>query len=332
MIEACVLKGKTTSEAQFEEFMSSYIEAIEYREENHPSHDIVHTTFLVDTDEAEKCIHDYEDTWRFGEEGLTILRRDDDPGELRNSFMNWLATKYTDDMARRDNLVFMFFDGDDKIQERYFMFDETLVKGKGFGIMNPVAFYGSDPSDYYTLKWCLTAAHGDIFRHALMDSVGGQCWGKVWDFPIAKECKFGRGLFEDTPFWCQATEKYRNPVLYWNQVYFWRRNNPNALTRNNPSIESIRRGLDNLDECVNIALQHYKVTDIEVWRRYSIGVLILLKNAAKVQEKDQEKLIQYISDRLNRECFHPDDIKQLEPKFWKTVTEAYPEIEEMWDI
>ena len=333
MIECCILKGRTTTEDQFKRFLDSYFEALKNRENwtdvvYHPYSDVV-STFMVDSDEAESSVKTHIEALGLDvsselSEGrlFVILRRSDDPGELRNEFLANLGMYYTEEEAKKYHLAFMFFDGDDEISDNYFNFDESLVMGKGFAMMNPVAVYGDEATDQYPLKWCQSSLGADMFECALTDKIGGQCWGKVWEWQVCKESKFGRGLFEDVRFWYDITKKYRNPLLLWNHIYYWYRNNPSALTRSIANEAQIRDGLDNLEYAKNIARSVYPYSDKRVWKRYTTGVQVLLRNAQK--SSDPNEMAKYIANNIDSNAFKPELLRQEEPKFFAKLMDDFP--------
>lgn len=338
MIECCVLKGKTTTEEQFDRFLNSYFIALQSR-----YHSIyadgyssdVFTTFMVNTDNSEKLVDTYVERFqieRYSNEPCNsmfqTLRRNDDPGELRNEFLARLSMNYDDRFAEAHSLVFMFFDGDDTISENYFNFNESLVLGRGFALMNPVAVYGDSESDHYPLKWCQSSLNSDIYQCVLTDRIGGQCWGKVWEWKICRESKFGRGLFEDVRFWYDVTRTHRNPLLLWNSVYYWYRNNPSALTRLTATEAQIRDGLDNLKYAKDVALADYDYSDKRVWKRYTTGILVLVRNAGG--SDDPVSLRQYIASYVDYGAFKPKILRMLEPKFFDKLLEEFPEYPE-WE-
>lgn len=312
---SCVLKGKTTSEDQFARFLKSYNRALQCCS---PETIHVKTYFFLNSDTAEKAVKGV-----MKGEDYIILRRDDDPGELRNEFLARMQT-----VVLKEKSYFTFFDGDDEIVYDYFCQDYRSIDGHGFAIGNPYAVYGTSESDFYPLKWCLVAANDDIHHATMMDYKGCQSWGNIYEMDVAKIARFGRGLFEDVTFMYSVVDKYRNPVLFWGMVYLWHRDNANAMTRTSSSVAQILDGMDNLDTAESIALRSYKsVLYPEVYRRYTIGCLTLIRNAVKTKEKD--RALNTIFNRMDREAFNLREIEESDPKLMAKIREEFKGFDEL---
>jgi hypothetical protein len=314
MIYCCVLKGKTTSEEQFKRFLDSYRNAIV----NSPQH--IFTYYFYDTDEAKASIEKKFKGEDFLRTEYKLLKRNDDAGELRNEFLARLTL-----IDEKIGDCFTFFDGDDTISPNYFNFNPAVIYGRGFAICNPIAVYGEEETDKYPLKWCQVLSTTELYNAILLDKKGCQCWGTFYEIKLAKESCFGRGLFEDVTFWYRLARKYRNPVLFWDKVYYWYRNNPKAITRTMGSFKDLKEGIKNLEFAKDISLLDYKPTDERVWRRYTIGMLILLRNSQSIEDK--YALTVFLQKSIDKECFYPRMIQQMEPKLWENVKKDYPNLE-----
>lgn len=312
ILYCCILKGKTTTESQFKRFVESFTTAWNYAR----NYVDLRPYFFVDSDEAESLLLD-----NFGDD-VEILRRNDDPGELRNEFLARLQM-ISGDECNWSQGFFTFFDGDDEISPNYFFQNYGLISGRGFAIGNPVAVYGEEETDRYPLKWCLTAGNMDIVKATFLDKKGCQSWGNIYELEVCKHAMFGRGLFEDVTFMYSVVSRYRNPVLFNDMVYYWHRDNQIALTRTSATVSQIKDGMDNLDNAKEIALKAgFGFESPEVYRRYTIGTLVLVRNSAKL--KDKENSLNYILKRLDWRAFKYEDILEAEPKFKEKLIGEFP--------
>lgn len=313
---SCVLKGKTTSEDQFARFLKSYSRALQCCS---PETIHVKTYFFLNSDTAEKAVKGV-----MKGEDYVILRRDDDPGELRNEFlarMQIIEGRSED----RGMEYFTFFDGDDEVSRNYFCQNYGQIQGRGFAIGNPIAVYGEDETDQYPLKWCTVASRGEIQDSIFLDALGCQSWGKFYEMEVAKYCSFGKGLFEDVVFTYQLVSKWKDPVLFFDAEYRWYRNNMNALTRTSNTLAQLEDGFNNLEYSKKISSKEYNIKDPRVFRRYTIGILVLLRNAQKVD--NHEQLEEYIKDNIDVNCFNPEYIFRHELKFKENIYKDFPNIE-----
>jgi len=316
MIYCCILKGRTTSEDQFERFLLSYKDALVMSPNNITSY------FFYDTDDSKKkiegTIKDY-----LSHHFYILLKRNDDAGQLRNEFLARISVR---DPKLGD--CFTFFDGDDTIDRNYFNFDPTNLIGRGYGVGNPVAVYGPLETDKYPLKWCQVLSTSDPFNAILLDKKGCQSWGNFYEMQIARETCFGSGLFEDVVFWYRIANKYKNPLLMWDKIYYWHRDNPKALTRNTNTMQQLKEGFKNLETAKNCALKYFCDSDERVWRRYTIGILILLRNSQKIENKEKEEMLDFLFKSKDPKCFYANEIRLSEPKLWENVKESYKYLEE----
>ena len=340
----CILKGKTTTFEQFERFLDSLNEAMKVYDENAEDSatflPYICLTFMLDDEGSAYLVRKYAKSWKRAE--IVIKMRDDDPGNLRNEFIGSLRVTYDGLGAAR---YFGFMDGDDQLSEDFFISLADQISGENYDIvlLNSVYRYGEvspdDMTNDYPSKWIEQVQEGlstgrTLMELAMNDVVGGQAWGKVYSFHILQDPPplFGKGLYEDVPFWYEVARKAKNIGYSPRSIYYWRRDNTSSLTRVTPSKYAISESLKNLDKASTIALQDSSVRegDMVIWKRYSIAVLNLIRHAYNTStEKDKQEYLQTIYEGVNLRYFRPKKIDYTDPKFMENLRKAVPDLDEV---
>lgn len=318
-VKICIPFGKTTSNNQFEYLVEHLKTATELAIPSGVRFEI----FVYsdrDIEKVEKMLTPLHSTI-----STYIYQRDDDPGEIRNEFLAMMSSEYHPSI----DTVFTFIDGDDFISSFYFCglpkkIDE--IQNQGWALCDPIAWYGERETDSYRMKWCLRAKDG-IVRQTICDNIGCQCWGRFYDIKLARDLKFGRGLFEDVEFTYRLVQKYPNPVLMPNSIYYWRRNNQNAMTRNTCSETQIMDGINNLLFAWGFSETYFKEFEEAQIKRNTTGTLTLLRNAAQNPER-YEDLKGFILGKLGGGC-NFKYVKMTEPKLWERLSNVIPNIEDL---
>lgn len=317
-LDCCILKGKTTSLRQFKRFVKSFYKALV---ESENSKVLVSPYWYLDDAECVKVV-------KAKFKNPHILVRSADAGDVRNEFLGLIST-----LKLEPTNFFTFFDGDDEIRTDYFAMNLEELKNSpsNFAICNPVAVYGPEETDYYPLKWCLTASKPNIKDLAFEDRLGGQSWGKIYKQEVVRYAMFDTGMYEDVGFWYDVVEHLPencSPVKFWNSVYFWHRDNPNAITRSVGTLSYLQDGLQNLEKARLRALKICKNTDPRVWRRYTFGIASLLRNAAKITDVNERKIsLKYITDNLDLGSLNFRDAMYQAPALYDRLIESFPEFD-----
>ena len=318
-VKICIPFGKTTSNNQFECLIDHLRTATELA-----MNDGVRFEVFVysdrDVDKVEKML-----TPLHCKISTYVYQRDDDPGEIRNEFLAMMGSEHYESI----DTVFTFIDGDDFVNSSYFCglpkkIDE--IQSQGWALCDPIAWYSEKETDSYRMKWCLRAKDG-IVRQTVCDNIGCQCWGRFYDVKLARDLKFGRGLFEDVEFTYRLVQKYPNPVLMPSSIYYWRRNNQNAMTRNTYSETQIMDGINNLLFAWGFSETFFKEYEEARIKRNTTGTLTLLRNAAQNPER-YEDLKGFILGKLGGGC-NFKYVKMTEPKLWERLSNVIPNIEDL---
>ena len=343
VISFCILKGRTTTQEQFERFVESIKKSLS-KLSSKDNDVIFELYFYCDTEEAINLVEKEFVSHNICDDTLIYcLKRDSDAGDLRNEFMSTLVQieAETRDHSSGTSSYFGFMDGDDQVNTDFFtnigyyynMSDRLLI-------LNPASVYSDNGlTDTYPLKWAFNASNARIMGKslqdlALEDVIGGQAWGKLYHYDFLKSgAKFGKGLYEDVPFWYQICYSMGEDD-WWkvmpDVIYYWRRDNTNSLTRVTPSWAAFCNAFDNLDAACDIAINKFGVSynDVRVWKRYTVGVLNLLRNAYKTGE-EKEKFINKVLERINPVYFRPTQLEVIEPDYIRRVREDCPDYDEL---
>lgn len=317
-LDCCILKGKTTSLEQFKRFVKSFHKAFI---ESKNSDILINPYWYID-DTA--CVKIVETKFK----NPHILIRSADAGNVRNEFLSLISM-----LKFGSTNFFTFFDGDDEIRADYFAMNlgELANSPSNFAMCNPVAVYGIKETNYYPMKWCLTASKPNIRDLAFEDRIGGQSWGKVYKQEVSRYAMFDTGMYEDVGFWYDVVEHLPKdccPVKFWNSVYFWHRDNPNAITRSAGTLAYLQDGLQNLEKARLRALEVCDIGDPRVWRRYTFGITSLLRNAAKITDLSERKIsIKYITDNLDFGSLNFKEAMYQAPDLYDRLMESFPEFE-----
>ena len=317
----CIPFGKTTSNNQFERLVDSL------RLSTNLSIESSNTKFELfvysdrETEVVEKKLYELN-----SHVICHVFKRDDDPGEIRNEFLALMSSEY----YKSEDSVFTFIDGDDFVSIDYFnelpkKIDE--IQERGWAICDPVAWYSEKETDSYRMKWCLRSMDG-IVNQTIKDNIGCQCWGRFYDIKLSRELKFGRGLFEDVEFTYRLVQKYPNPVTMPSSVYYWRRNNQNAMTRNTCTKTQILDGINNLIFAWNFSEKHWPEFKEERVKRTTTGTLTLLRNSAQTGEESYSELKKMILDKLGNHCDFKS-VKVSEPKLWERLSKVIPDLDNL---
>ena len=337
LISICILKGRTTTEDQFNRFLDSLINSISYDCQNSSGLDtLIELYMMTDTEESKSAVEGFSEECP---EGYTIfnLHRDSDAGDLRNEFMATLMQIKESNFGESDNSFFGFMDGDDQVAPTYFYNLKLNIKfenNKSLIVINPASVYSDNGmTDTYPLKWTFNAHNAvttglSLMDLALEDVIGGQAWGKFYSTHLlASGAKFGKGLYEDVPFWyqiCSVVKDWNNVCIADDVIYLWRRDNMSSLTRITPDWGAFCNAFDNLEAACEIAINKFKLkaSDKKVWKRYTVGVLNLYRNALKCDEP--QKYIDQLLNRVNWDYYKEEWLEIEEPNYIKRVEESDP--------
>ena len=351
-VSICILKGRTTTQEQFERFLRSIGTSIDYFSEygDPTSSPLFELFFMIDTPEAISALRKFTIGHKSSSFLFYCLKRNSDAGDLRNEFMATLEQLDIDLALPVGSSFFGFMDGDDQVNPEYFtslsestMLMRSTSRNAKLIIINPASVYSDDGlTDRYPLKWVFNARNAkkegkSLTDLALEDVIGGQAWGKFYSsYSILRSgAKFGKGLYEDVPFWyqvCSCIDNWDDILLSPDTVYYWRRDNNLSLTRVTPDWGSFCHAFDNLEKACDIAVERLRVkpSDVRVWKRYTTGILNLLRNAEKVEDEgDRKMFIQKITSRINTMYFNLRGLEVEEPDYIRRVKETCPDYEQV---
>lgn len=350
-LSICILKGRTTTQEQFERFLDSIQDAIEsYRKEGDQLINI-ELFFMIDTPEAIHSLREFaSEVRKFSNAPLIYcLNRNSDAGDLRNEFISSLeqleemTMQHYFDISGSCNSFFGFMDGDDQVNPQFFTNLELAMfasknKSKKLILINPASVYSDNGlTDRYPLKWVSNARNAikegrSLTDLALEDVIGGQAWGKYYSFTLLKSgARFGKGLYEDVPFWyqiCSNIKDWEEVQLVPGAIYLWRRDNNQSLTRVTPDWGSFCHAFDNLEKACEISVDNLKIksSDKRVWKRYTTGILNLFRNAEKVEDLSlRHEFITKLVSRINLEYFKLKELAVEEPDYIRRVKETSPD-------
>lgn len=330
ILDLCVLYGKTTTDDQFQTFSDSLNKALIYSEDEiKRKFEKVIISIYSDREEAyyRPILEVYPDIVEF-----RCIKKDAEPGSLRNSFLSYMIAS----PIHNDNCIFTFFDGDDFIDLRYFdNLDVEGIRTHGWSLCSPIAYYDKDISNQYYLNWIqnyVSREDGDVRPAVFSDDIGCQCWGKFYSYKVCFYTKFGKGLFEDVPFMYRVAFNFSYPVISPKSVYYWRRNNPNSITRTSSTEGQIREGINNLKDAMIIAdmrcdedTNHYEYIE----KRATTGAITLLRNANKNCSDKFDELKDIILEELG-DYINPFRVRDSEPDLWRVASKEL-DLEEIFD-
>ena len=353
LISICILKGKTTTREQFIRLLDSLKTSILYYDNKEGVGDYnvkYELFFMVDDLESINDLRFFTEEVLTEEDGeprdtnffIYCMKRNGDAGDLRNEFIGHLVNLEETAYSHCDTSFFGFMDGDDHVNETFFASLADYPDNPKLIIINPESVYAdTGRMDSYPIRWTLNSRNAmeegrKLSDLALEDIIGGQAWGKYYSYSLLYSgAKFGKGLFEDVPFWyqiCSKINSWDDVALVDGSIYYWRRDNSLSLTRIVPDWSSFCNAFDNLEKACEIAINKFgvKASDRRVWKRYTTGILTLMRNAHKFDdEKVKNEYVKKIKARINPEYFRPRELEYLEPKYVETVRKDCPDYDEI---
>lgn len=341
----CVLKGKTTTDEQFQRFVDSICNSFAYMRDNPPDKNkesiVFDFFFNVDSDEAVRIINNSPiGKGEFYFVNHHIWMRNDDAGALRNQFLDYLVYYRYLEERYHNNEYIGFMDGDDEVNPQFFARIASRIRfmeDKPYiFLLNMISRYSDDGNQDYASPWISNVMQMEFTGSTLCDlacsdGIGGQAWGKLYEYSIIYDgIRFGRGLYEDVGFWYQVANKAGQAVqVIPDSIYIWRRDNQSSLTRVLPDVGAIYEAVRNLNYASEYAIRVFgkKKEDEEIWKRYSFAIMSMIRNVYRYSSDRTLEYLTAIKNNINTDFYQPDKIISSSPNFIEQASQYCEDFE-----